>query len=260
MPELPDVEVFKQYFDATSLHQEIEKVETSSKQILKGISQSELEKRLRDCSFVSTDRHGKYLFAHLDNGLVMKFHFGTTGFLKYFKDLEKEPEHDRMMITFSNGFHLVYDSQRKLGEIRLIENEDAFIEQKGLGPDGMKVSFPDFQAALSGSRASIKSALMNQQILAGIGNVYSDEILFQAGIHPKKKAGSLDEKRLKKLFKALGQVVDKAIQSRADPERFPDAFILPHRRGDGKCPKCSGALKRDKIAGRTAYFCPRCQK
>jgi formamidopyrimidine-DNA glycosylase len=128
-----------------------------------------------------------------------------------------------------------------------------------LDPDALQISLDDFQEALSGSRASIKSALMNQQIVAGIGNVFSDEILFQAGVHPARKAGDLDEKTLKSLFKAMGKVLDKAIQAGADPDRFPKSFILSHRHGDEKCPKCSGRIKSKKISGRTAFFCPKCQ-
>jgi formamidopyrimidine-DNA glycosylase len=260
MPELPDVEVFKRYFDATSLHQEIEGVEVGSTRVLRGTSQSGLAEGLKDRSFVSTNRHGKYLLAHFDNRLVMVLHFGMTGYLKYFKQTEKDPLHDRLMITFANGFHLAYDSQRKLGEIRLIGDEDDFIHrQKRLGPDALRVPLPDFRDILSASRAAIKSALMNQQRLAGIGNVYSDEILFQAGIHPGTKARDLDEKILEKLFESMEDVLEKAIALRADPKEFPGSFIIPHRDGDGKCPRCSVPLQSEKTAGRTAYFCPKCQ-
>lgn len=260
MPELPDVEVFKRYLDSTSLHQEIEEVKASSKQVLKGVSSSTLGKELKGRSFSSTDRYGKYLFAHLDGDeAILLLHFGMTGFLKYFKDLEKEPPHDRLLISFKNGYHLAYDSQRKLGEIRLIEDQQEFVGKQELGPDAVSISFADFLDALSGSRASVKSALMNQKILAGIGNVYSDEILFQAGIHPASKAGNLDEKTLKNLFKAMGKVLDKAVKAGADPERFPKSFIIPHRHGDQKCPRCSGTIESEKISGRTAYFCPKCQ-
>lgn len=259
MPELPDVEVFKQYFDATSLHREVADVQARSKAVLKGISPSGLAGGLKGHCFVSTTRHGKYLFAHLDNDLVMVLHFGMTGYLKYFKDRDKDTPHDRLMITFTNDFHLAYDSQRKLGEIRLIENREDFIRRQRLGPDALRITFPAFRDRLSGSRASIKSALMNQQILAGIGNIYSDEILFQAGMHPAKKAGNLHENKVKKLYDAMREVLDKAIESGADPDNFPDSFIIPHRSGDGKCLKCSGPLKSEKIAGRTAHYCPKCQ-
>jgi formamidopyrimidine-DNA glycosylase len=84
-------------------------------------------------------------------------------------------------------------------------------------------------------------------------------MLFQAGIHPAAKGGDLDEKTLKSLFKAMGKVLEKAFEAGADPARFPKSFIIPHRHGDKKCPKCSGNIKSKKISGRTAYFCPKCQ-
>jgi formamidopyrimidine-DNA glycosylase len=104
VPELPDVEVLKRYFDSTALHQKIEEVKASSKQVLKGVSSSGLEKEIKGRSFSYTDRYGKYLFAYLDGDkAILLLHFGMTGFLKYFKAFEKEPPHNRLLITFKNG-------------------------------------------------------------------------------------------------------------------------------------------------------------
>jgi formamidopyrimidine-DNA glycosylase len=247
VPELPDVEVLKRYFDSTALHQKIEEVKASSKQVLKGVSSSGLEKEIKGRSFSYTDRYGKYLFAYLDGDkAILLLHFGMTGFLKYFKAFEKEPPHNRLLITFKNGYHLACDSQRKLGQIRLIEDRQEFIEKQELGQDAMGISFPDFRDRLSDSRASIKSALMNQQILAGIGNIYSDRILFQTGLHPGKKAQALDENRLKTLYDAMKDVLEKPIELRADPDKFPRSFIIPHRSGDGKCPNARAPSKEKR--------------
>jgi formamidopyrimidine-DNA glycosylase len=123
----------------------------------------------------------------------------------------------------------------------------------------MEIDLSSFKQALSATRASIKSALMDQQRIAGIGNIYSDEILFQAGVRPKNPASQLDESSLKALFRAMKEVHSTAIECRADPGRFPEDYLIPHRRGDRICPKCSGGIKTAKISGRTAYFCPRCQ-
>jgi len=96
--------------------------------------------------------------------------------------------------------------------------------------------------------------------MAGIGNIYSDEILFKAGIHPKTRVNQLTKKRLEKVFWTIKEVLNTAIDCRVDPEQFPNSYLIPHRRTDGKCPKCYGKVKQAKVSGRTAYYCPRCQR
>jgi len=263
MPELPDVAIFKEYVDATSLHKEIREVQVHSPDMLKDISSPRLQSALEGQRFRSTDRHGKYLFVELESGNWLVLHFGMTGFLKYFKYSDKEPSHERMLITFSNGYYLAYDCRRKLGEIHLIKDRGTFVKEKDLGPDAIAPDFDlsAFKETLSRARrAGLKSALMNQKYMAGIGNVYSDEILFQSGIHPGTKVNSLVERELETLFREMKEVLNKAIQCRVELKCFPDSYITPHRSGDGKCPKCGGKLEREKISGRSAYYCSRCQK
>jgi formamidopyrimidine-DNA glycosylase len=147
-----------------------------------------LNEALTGQSFETTRRHGKYLFVGLDDGNWLVLHFGMTGNLTYFKDPADDPAYDRLLITFANGYHLAYESQRKLGEVEVVAGVEAFVEEKGLGPD---VFVPEFDLAtfkekLSGRRGMIKSALMDQQLMAGIGNVYSDEILFQVCIRVRR--------------------------------------------------------------------------
>lgn len=261
MPELPDVEIFRQYLDATSLHQSIEAVDIKGEGMVKGISGKKLRERLENNQFESSRRHGKYLFAGLADGWLV-LHFGMTGFLKYYKDPAKEPEHDRLCIGFDNGFHLAYDCQRKLGEIGFTEDPAAFAGEKGLGPDAMDPALDEdsFKKILSRSRGSVKGALMNQDMLAGIGNVYADEILFQSGVHPKAKVKGLSEQTLDDLFRVMREdVLPTAIARRADPARFPEDYIIPHRKKGGHCPKCGGPLEQVKVSGRTTYLCPECQ-
>ena len=261
MPELPDVAIFEQYLNATSLHQKITSVEARSPDVLADLSPAQLKKDLRGYRFESSTRHGKYLFAALDNDKWLVMHFGMTGFLKYFKKREKDPPHDRLLIGFADGYQLAFDCQRKLGEIYMTDDLKAFIKAKALGPDALdpKLDFTIFSERLGTSKAAVKSALVNQQIIAGIGNVYSDEILFQAGIHPKAKAGQVGRRSLQTLFKEMKDVLSKAIERRADPEQLPETYIIPERHSKGTCPKCGGKIERLKVSGRSAYYCPQCQ-
>lgn len=263
MPELPDVEIFRQYLESTSLHQDMDDVEVPGPEVLQGISASRLNKILRGNRFQSARRHGKYLFGELKEGGWLVFHFGMTGFLAYFRDDERSTGHERLLIRFSNGYTLAYDCQRKLGEIGLAEDLQHFIREKGMGPDPLDSGFDleTFLDAMRGSRATVKSALMDQKRMAGIGNIYSDEILFQAGIRPGAKANDLTEGDWKTIYTEMTQnVLPAAIEARADPSRLPASFIIPRRHGNRTCPLCGEALETTKIGGRTTVFCPHDQQ
>jgi formamidopyrimidine-DNA glycosylase len=259
VPELPDVEVLKQYLDATSLHQDIRAVEVGDSRILEDIATERLKTGLRGHSFDSTQRHGKYLFTELSNSRWLVLHFGMSGELKYFKSMEKDPEYDQVLISLSNGYHLAYNAPRKLGLVALIEDMDSFVEKKELGPDAMSLDLAGFKEVLSGRRGMVKSTLMNQQIIAGIGNVYSDEILFQARLHPRVGVDELDEETLRQLFNTMREVLQTAIERRAIPDQFPSPYLTRHRNEGERCPKCGGEIERLQVSGRTAYFCPSCQ-
>jgi len=259
MPELPDVEIFKQYLNATSLHQRIKTVMVRTAGILEDCTATKLRKKLYGSVFEFTQRHGKYLFVQVKNDDWLMLHFGMTGHLKYFKNPDKEPPHSRLLISFTNGYHLSYVSQRKLGKAVLLNDPVCFIKKNHLGPDALEIDLSDFKNIFKNRTGAIKSALMNQSLIAGIGNVYSDEILFQTCIHPKTKVDRLDEGKLEYLFLKMKKVLHIAIDSCANSDLFPDFCLLPHRYNAGTCPHCNCGLKKIKISGRTAYYCPRCQ-
>jgi formamidopyrimidine-DNA glycosylase len=261
LPELPDVAVLKRYVDATSLHQQIEAVEVHSQQMLEGLDGGQLQDRLVGRSFASARRHGKYLFVELDRAGWLVLHFGMTGDLKYYKDAEKEPEYDQILFSFANGYHLAYVMPRKLGEVQLVNEPEDLIEAKELGPDVLADDFDwaTFRQLLEGRRGMIKSRLMDQQLMAGIGNVYSDEILFQAGVYPRRPVKELDVDTLERIFEAMQKVLQVAIDRQAEPDRLPEDYLIPHRHSDDECPRCGGPIERIEVAGRAGYFCPRCQ-
>jgi len=261
MPELPDVEVFREYLDRTALHQAVESVGVSVPEILADISPEELQSQTNGHQFVSTGRHGKYLFARLSDDDWLVFHFGMTGYFSYFKDSKKAPKHTRVLFGFDNDYQLAFILQRKLGKIFVARDIDDFIKQQGLGPDALDENFnaEDFKKTLKETTSSLKSALMDQARIAGIGNIYSDEILFQARLNPKARANQMGNQELDRLFRAMRDVLKTAIDSEADPRRMPKTYLLPHREKDGKCPVCHGKINTTKVSGRSAYFCPKCQ-
>ena len=261
MPELPDVSVFKKYLDSTALHQRIGDVEVADKDVLGDTGPRKLAERMRDHELVSSRQHGKYLFVETDGSVWLLLHFGMTGFLKYFKKESQSPSHARVYFHFANGYTLAYDSQRKLGQVDVVEDPAGVIADKSLGPDPLNSDFDlnDFRKAISERSGAIKSFLMNQSVMAGVGNVYSDEILFDAGIHPKSPVGDLDDDDVKRVYHSMEKVLKTAIRCQVDPERFPKHYLLPHRRDGEPCPRCKGTIRKATISSRSAYFCDRHQ-
>lgn len=263
MPELPDLEFFKRHIDSTSLHKRIAGVEVLDSGILKNIDGQTLEKKLPGQIIQNTTRHGKYLFLKLSEHGELLIHFGMTGYPKYLNGEENMPRHARLLINFEDGGQLAYDCQRKIGKIRLVENKSDFLEDQDLGPDALdkNLDFETFFKSFEKNRGMLKPALMNQSQVAGIGNLYADEILFKSGLHPKTKAGHLEESDWETVFKAMKEVLQTAIDCQVNRSRFPDHYLLANRKKGADCPKgCDDTLKTIKVSGRTSYYCPKCQK
>jgi formamidopyrimidine-DNA glycosylase len=265
MPELPDVENYGRYLRRTALHKAIRAGEVGDTRILGDVSGREVSRVLRGRRLETTRRHGKHLFVALDRNGWLGLHFGMTGRLRYFKRLEDDPKHDRLRLDFDNGYHLAYEDQRMLGRVRLLDDPDAFIASRKLGPDALDPALDRkaFAERLCRHKGQVKAALMDQSVLAGIGNVYSDEILFQARVHPEAQVPNLRKGQLSSLSAATRRVlrvaIDKGAGTQDVEKRLPRGYLLPHRRDGARCPRCGGQVRALKIAGRTAYICPRCQ-
>ena len=273
MPELHDVEVSKRYLDATGLHRSIESVEVTAPRLLQGVSEERLRETLVGRELTGTRRHGKWLFAGVgepdgEPGDHLVLHFGMTGFLRCYRKPEGEPDHVRLRLDYADGYRLAYDNQRMFGEIGLASDVDSFVRKRDLGPDALDLAAGDgerFRELLADRRGIIKPTLMNQSVLAGIGNELSDEVLFQARIHPERTAGELSPAELDTLHSELGRVLEAAIAAGEggviDPVGLPEGFLNRHREEGAPCPAgCGGALERIEVSGRTGYHCPRCQK
>ncbi len=235
----------------------------SAPRVLRGISPSTLRRRLQGRELESTRRYGKHLFLRITDDGWLRLHFGMTGSPAYYRNGAEEgpdPEHTRLRLDFEGGGHMAYINVRRLGEIGLVEDPERFVEEEALGPDALD---PDFDAEalaelLAGRRGAVKSTLMDQSHIAGIGNVYADEILFQAGIHPETEAGALEPDQVETLHRQMRRVLEAAIDARV--QDFPEWFLLTHRGGDMRCPECGGELETTEVSGRTTYVCPRRQR
>lgn len=258
MPELPNVEIFKRYIDATSLHKTVRQVDVLDSTVL-GMKPDQLISSVTGHNFKHTERFGKYLLITLETEGLLVMHFGMTGNLKYHeKDLDAP--YSQIVFHFKGGSKLHYICKRKLGRIELAESSEAFLEKHHIGKDALSLSQNEFLNLLKDKRGGIKSALMNQKLIAGIGNVYSDEILYQCKIHPKTEVKSLSKGKLEMIYHAMTDVLTTAIGKDADPDEMPHDFLITHRSESEDCPVCGGRIRRIEISGRGSYICPNCQK
>ncbi len=262
MPELPDVEVFRRYMESTALRRSVEEVHTSRERLFSDVSRRSVVRALRGSRLEETARYGKNLFTRLSSGRWLLLHFGMTGFLKAYRRREAAPGHPRLVLDLSDGSHLAYDSQRLLGRISLAESPEAYADRMELGPDALsgRLDGDAFASLLEGSRAMVKSAIMDQKRIAGVGNVYSDEALFHSRLHPKSRVSCLSDEDLQRLYGAVVSVLRTAIDFGAEASSAPDCWILPRRYDGSKCPECGGELRSEKVSGRTAWLCPSCQR
>jgi formamidopyrimidine-DNA glycosylase len=258
MPELPEITLFKKYLDETALDQKIISLDFLDTKTLQA-PKAEFEKALKGEKFKESKRMGKYLFIKTSGKKDLVLHFGMTGELEYYRNQEP-PKYARLIFNFEDDAHLAYLCRRKLGKIFLTGGEKEFREEHELGTDALELKETDFLELLDGKTGSIKGVLTDQHTLSGIGNVYSDEMLYQCEIHPKTKTDELQKGQKKKLFKKMQKVLELAIKKEGVRSEFPSDYLIRHRKEGEDCPKCKGKIKKIKVSGRSTYFCPSCQK
>ncbi len=261
MPELPDVEVFRRYLESTALHQMIESVHAPAPRLLDGTSAAGLGRMLKGLEFERTERIGKHLLVRVDEGKWVRFHFGMTGSFDYSTD-GSTPDYAAVVFEFENGHSLSYLSKRRLGKVSVTEGPEAFHEEEDLGPDALDgIDDPKaFAGMIQGRRGAIKSTLMNQSVVSGIGNIYADEIFFQAQVHPKTAIDDLSEDSLAYIYRVAKRVLQTAIDKGAQPGEFPRSWLIARREEDASCPRCDGEVAKTTVNGRSTYYCSSCQR
>ncbi|MFO7947786.1 MAG: DNA-formamidopyrimidine glycosylase family protein [Armatimonadota bacterium] len=259
MPELPSLESFRNYVNSTSLYKDLDSIDVSAPEMLEGVTEDRLASVLGGTHFTDTFRHGKYLFLKTARDGWLILHFGMTGFPRYYEVEESAPEHQRFIVNFDDGYHLAYDCQRKLGQVSVTDDRDVFIADQDLGPDALRVGWEAFKDTMTHTRGMIKTRLMDQSKVAGIGNVWSDEVLFQMKLPPRAKIGDLNGDGLRELYDTMKQVLQTAAECVIQSENLPAEYLAGHREPGSECPVCGGEIKRIEIGGRGARYCPNCQ-
>ncbi|MFP4368811.1 MAG: DNA-formamidopyrimidine glycosylase family protein [Candidatus Kapaibacterium sp.] len=255
MPELPDVEVYKKLAE-NAINHRIEKVSTNYDQVNE-ITEQTIKKHLQGNKFSGIKRHGKQLFISINDGNNLVLHFGMTGQILQYDS--EAPKHTALDIRLANGNNFAVTSVRKLGKIDICKDIDKYLEDNEIGPDALELVKEDFAELFKG-RGYAKSTLMNQKKISGIGNIYSDEILYHAGIHPKKENRGFSEKDITKLYETMKDVLKTAADNEADVDKMPDSYLLGRRVDSAECGICGGKIVKEKISGRGSYHCNEHQK
>ena len=269
MPELPEVEGYRLYLEATSLHQPIEHIDVEDTKLLT-TEQTTLAEALHGAAFTGTRRVGKNLFVFTDKpGVTVRMHFGMSGDLEYYHSSLDRPRHARIVFYFRGGFNLGFVCPRKFERVGLVEDVDAFLKSKKIGKDALELTVQDLTDALAGRKSVIKSTLLDQSVAAGVGNWIADELLYQARIHPEKPANELSSFEIKALRAAIQTVLLTAIEKEARYADFPPSYLIHARAWDTspyedalqhvRCPRDGTRIEISKVGGRTTYFCPVCQ-
>jgi formamidopyrimidine-DNA glycosylase len=261
MPELADVEGYRRYLARYATGKRIEGVEAPAADLLRNTSAAGLGRALRGARFAAPDRHGKWLIAHTDTGAAVLMHFGMTGNLSWSADgaADRHP-HDRVIFRLAADEELRYRDMRKFGGIWLARSEPEIGRITGpLGPDALDLDRDAFEELFASRRGGVKAALMNQRLVAGIGNELSDEILWRARIHPAQGLGGLGPRTRGRIFEAMREVLTESVRHGRIP-RKPGWIEEVRGTPDAKCPDCGTKLRRTTVAGRTAYWCPRHQR
>ncbi|MYQ37693.1 formamidopyrimidine-DNA glycosylase [Streptomyces sp. LamerLS-316] len=258
MPELPDVEGFRRELTSCGRQRKVTDVDVRDSGVLEGVSGRRLRGELTGSRFGTPRRRGKWLLAPTDDGPTLAWHFGMTGSLRCCSPEEEIHRHDRLVLTLDDGRQVRYRDQRKLKGVSWMSDHDRDRLLDGLGPDALTVGTAEFEEALSRRRSAVKSALMDQSLVAGLGNLLCDEILWRARVDPRTPARDLDAATLRRVHGAMGRVLRTSVRAGHVPTR---RSWLTGRRdaSEPSCPRCGHALESDRVAGRRTVHCPHCQ-
>jgi formamidopyrimidine-DNA glycosylase len=257
MPELPDVEGFKRTLATHATGHQIERVTVRDPGVLRGVSARQLSSRLRGRRFAQPRRQGKWVIAGTDGPAVL-MHFGMTGSLRWTDDHAPAERFERLTFV-TDGGELHYDDMRKLTGISLASDDEEARRLLGsLGPDALTVRPGEFADLLHDRRAAIKTVLMDQHVVAGLGNLLTDEVLWRACINPRSPASSLTPHEVRRLYGRLRWVLRTSIQAGDVPAR-PSWLTGVRYESAARCPRCRTRLCHARIGGRTSVWCPRCQ-
>ena len=245
MPELPEAERARAAIERRALHRRIVAVDDRDTYVSRPHAPGEIERALVGHELTAAHRRGKTMWLETDDGPVLGLHLGMAGSIAI--DAEPAPNGwDRFVLEFDDGGRLALRDKRRLG--RAILEPDL----SRLGPDAAEISRTAFRSRVGAGRAPIKARLMDQSVIAGIGNLLADEILWQARLSPLRPANALSEEELDR----LRRVVRSTLRTTIRRGGAHTGDFMPARERHGICPRCGAEVTRATVGGRTTYWCP----
>ncbi len=270
MPELPEVETWVRRLREGGPHVpsilglRLEYVKVHLPRLVVHPDAVTFTRRLAGQRIHAVGRRGKFILVYLDHGVLL-LHLGMSGSFRFLRTGEPLPRHAHLVFLLENGYQWVFRDPRTFGRAGWYAHP--WIPLASLGPEPLnpEFSWQDLYRRLRTRRARIKSLLLDQRFLAGVGNIYADEALYRAGLHPLTPAYTLTPAQARQLWQALQRVLCLGIRYRGATfdAVYPDGefqnHFLVYGREKRPCYTCGTAIERRVIAGRSAYFCPRCQ-
>jgi len=280
MPELPEVETIRRGLQRKIKNKQIKDVVINVDKILKKPSLREFITKIKGKKIKEINRRGKYIIIHLDSEDKLIVHLGMTGLLIYpygNEIIEKEinPKHNHLIFTFTDDTQLVFNDVRRFGKIFLVYNIDEVDSINKLGIEPLEDYFTEeifIQVLNKKKKGKVKPFLMNQKFITGLGNIYANEVLYRANIHPLRLISSLNKKEVRNLYQQIKLVLSEAVKFRGstvaddayrdtngEKGKFVKKLQVYARKGE-PCIKCGHSIEVVRIEGRSSFICPQCQK
>jgi formamidopyrimidine-DNA glycosylase len=277
MPELPEVETVARGLQREVAGQKILSVTLGKTDFID--NPEALERELPGRTILRVERYGKFMLLRLSanhgtgaghEAAALLVHLGMTGSLAPLTASAPQRKHTHVVMQLGDGRELRYVDPRRFGRMAYLTGEPLMEELRRFGADPLEADLPEFIARIQGRKSRIKALLLDQSVLRGVGNIYADESLWKAKIHPAQLGSRLNGQQVKKLYGVLQAILNKAILLRGssisdflDADGEPGEYQQHHRvygREGKPCFRCKTIIRRIIVAGRSSYFCPNCQK
>lgn len=272
MPELPEVETVRTHIAPHLTGRRIERAVILDPRLVRPFEPEIVARELEGERVSAVERRGKYLIVRFDSGRVLLIHLRMTGSLRHApRGSVGDDTHRRAVLSMENGSDVVYRDVRRFGTWELLEPDDvASYLASRLGPEPLDaLTATSLGARLAGRRTPLKAALLDQRTVAGLGNIYVDEALWHARLHPLRPAGSIDASEVRRLHRAVRLALRRGIERQGASLRdyalpdgasgsMQDEFRVYGREGE-PCDRCGSPLAKIRVAGRGTWFCPSCQ-
>ncbi|MQS88734.1 DNA-formamidopyrimidine glycosylase [Companilactobacillus mishanensis] len=272
MPEMPEVETVRRGLLDLVKDRRIENVEIRYQNLITG-DVDEFKETVTGATITDIDRRAKFLLIHLDNGYTIISHLRMEGKYRVSADPAMIDKHSHAIFSLDNGQKLIYNDVRKFGRMQLWPT-DRLAENKSiakLGPEPLSTefTFENIKPRIIRHRKDIKTVLLDQSVMSGLGNIYVDEVLWQAKIHPETPANHLTDEDIKKIIECSNHEIDIAIKSGGSTVRsYLDAAghagtmqnsLKVYGKEGEPCERCGTEIEKIKVGGRGTHFCPKCQ-